>query len=248
MCKKLIPIISIFIICYMITLPAFSMNKEIKIAVGLALPPYVIQESNSGMELDIVREVLNNQGYTMIPKYVRYARVPRALSGGKVRGAITILEASGVKNVHYSDSHIMYQNVAISLKKNNYAIAQISDLSNKKIVAFQQATRYLGAEFLEITKTCPAYEEKARQQAQILRLFKNRTQVIVLDINIFKYYRENTKGIDSSQAVSIHEIFPKTRYKVAFVDSKIRDAFNIGLKQLKENGEYEGIMHKYIKN
>jgi len=221
--------------------------KELIIAVGLALPPYVIAESNTGMELDIVREALKVKGYHLKPRYLPFVRVSMSLQETTVDGAMTLNESSGITTVYYTNSHITYQNVAVTLKKNHYTINTINDLRTRKIVAFQSATKYLGNVYRNAVKSSRVYREQAKQELQIAVLFSERTEVIVLDINIFKYYRQNTKKIDIRSPVTIHYIFPATHYKVAFIKSKIRDAFNEGLRQIQKSGRYEKIISKYIK-
>ena len=165
---------------------------------------------------------------------------------GKVDGAITINENSGIKNVFYTDSHITYQNVAITLQSRNYQIDKVSGLGAYKVLAFQNAIKYLGDEFAKMAENNDKYKETAKQEKQIPLLFLDRTQALVLDINIFKYFRREEKSVDTSSAVSIHEVFPPSHYKMAFLNKDIRDDFNAGLILLKSSGKYENIISRYI--
>jgi polar amino acid transport system substrate-binding protein len=78
-------------------------------------------------------------------------------------------------------------------------------------------------------------------------LFKDRADVLVMDINIFKYFRQNIEDMDVSPAVTFFKIFPPTAYKVAFTDETVRDKFNAGLKAIKASGKYAAIFKTYIK-
>lgn len=69
---------------------------------------------------------------------------------------------------------------------------------------------------------------------------------IVLDINIFKYYKKSEQKIDTSAAIDIFEVFQPTNYKVAFINEAIRDDFNAGLKELRDSGDYQKIINSYI--
>ncbi|WP_199244035.1 transporter substrate-binding domain-containing protein [Bacterioplanes sanyensis] len=167
--------------------------EEIVMSVGLALPPYVISENNHGMELDIVRAALAEKGHQLTVKYVPFMRVKTSLEDGKVNAAMTVNEASGLNNVHYSDVHMTYQNVAVGLQSKGHQVASVQDLASFSIVAFQDATKYLGADFAAMAKANKGYKEMARQEAQIKLLFTGRTNLVVMDRNIFTYYRGQKK-------------------------------------------------------
>jgi len=121
-------ILGFFILLPVNTTPTFSRSKELT----LALPPYNISETSSGMEFDIVKEALEMKGYTIKPKYVPQARRNRELLNREVDGALTINPDSGVK-AFYSDEHIVYQNVVVSFiwprpltkgsRKNNFTFS-----------------------------------------------------------------------------------------------------------------------------
>jgi len=97
------------------------------------------------------------------------------------------------------------------------------------------------------SKTSPEYKEIAQQDLQVKQLFLDRTDVIVMDINIYKYYKQQIKDVDTTAEVVIHKVFPITNYKVGFLDKTVCDEFNKGLKSLKDTGKYNAIFNKYIK-
>ncbi len=229
----------------------FSLNlaaKEIKMAIGLSLPPYVITENNSGLEVDLVRAALAVKGHTFAPVYVPFARVAPTIEQKQADGALTVTESSGLTAVFYSESHITYQNMAMSLKDANLTIKNVGDLKGKSMAAFQNAKIYLGADFKKIAdENGSSYNEIANQENQVAMLFIGRAQVAIADINIFKYFKERVKNADTSKEYVLHEIFAPTNYKVAFSDKQVRDDFNAGLKEIKANGQYQKIFSQYIK-
>ncbi len=220
-------------------------DRELTLAVGLSLPPYNIQETDAGLELDIVRESLSMKGYTVKTKFVPFARVKRELVGEKVDGALTITPASGIV-AFYSDEHIVCENVAVSLESSDFDIQNIDDLSGKRVVAFQDATRYLGDTFKQMAEANPAYREIADQMLQINLLYSGRTDAIILDKNIFNYHRKHNDRVDTTQPVNIWHIFEPSPFRVAFIDKEVRNDFNEGLRKLRESGRYQKIMEKYV--
>jgi len=222
-------------------------SKEINVGVGLSLEPYIFKKNNSGIELDIVKTVLQNAGYKVKVTYLPFLRIGLYLEDKKIDAATTINENSGIKGVYYSNSHIYYQNVVVTLASKHLKINKISDLAGLKVIAFQNATKYLGDKFRKVVPKLKFYQELANQKLQVKLLFAKRVDAIILDVNIFKYIRAHLTGVDTNQKVKIFEVFPKTYYKVGFLDKHVRDKFNIELKKIKENGEYEKLFKKYIK-
>ncbi|WP_020407538.1 substrate-binding periplasmic protein [Hahella ganghwensis] len=228
-------------------LSGFAGAGDIRVAVGLALPPYVLTDSNSGMELDVVREALKLKGHSLTPVYLPFIRFGQHLAEGKVDAAMTINEGSQIPDIVYSDTHITYQNVAVALESSGLQIKSVQDLAKFRVIAFQNATKYLGAEFAAMAEANSKYSEKAQQEQQITLLYSGRTDVVVMDINIFKYFKKLEKKVSTDAPVTIFEIFQPTAYKVGFRNREYRDDFNAGLKTIKDSGRYQEILNSYLK-
>lgn len=190
----------LFIALFILTMAASTSAKEINLVAGLSLPPYIIQETNKGMEQDIISEALGLKGHTLKLKYVPFVRV--VVDYKKNDGAVTINESSGIKG-NYSDVVMVYQNYAISLLDKGIKINEIKDLGDKNIVAFQNATKYLGDAYAETVKGNKKYKEQGKQDLQVKLLYSGRADAIVSDINIFKYYRNQLKDFDTSASLII---------------------------------------------
>jgi len=224
---------------------AIADTKQITLAVGLSLPPYIIAEQNIGIEFDIVREALAYKGYVFKPKYVPQGRRIIEFTSGKVDGTLLIQEDQSIQ-AFFSDIYIVYQNIAVSLTKNNFVINSIPDLKNRSIMAFQFANRLLGDEFGHMANANAQYQEIPNQMLQINLLYAGRIDTIVLDKNIFYYYRKQNQTVDKTLPITIHNIFPPTPYKIAFKEQKVRDDFNLGLQHLRSENRYEKIIRSYI--
>lgn len=225
--------------------------KEVNFIFGLALPPYVIQDNNTGFELEIIREALAVKGHTMKPTYASFSTITQLLKGNKAdaaqRGNPDLVDGAGY---FYAESQtVFYQDMAITLKKNNLKIDTMNDLKDKQVVAFQSANKFLGPEFGAAVAGNPRYSETANEDKKVKQLYSNGMQVFVGDINIFKYYRSKVSGLDTGQEIVYHKIFSNTDIKnnhAVFLDKQIRDDFDAGLKQLKSSGKYKEIIKKYI--
>ncbi|MCL2920188.1 substrate-binding periplasmic protein [Shewanella litorisediminis] len=221
--------------------------ETVNVGVSFAIPPYVIQQENSGLELDILRQALARRGHYAVIHYMPLSRTFREIKEGKLDGIINTKEHM-LDGVFYSDEVIRFHNCVISLASRNLEINSIHDLKGMSVVAFQQAGRILGEEFGMTVAKSPSYSEIAAQRHQIHLLFKGRTDVIVMEKNIFAYYRKKEleagfleAGLDVREAC----IFEPTAYRFAFRSVRIRDDFNAGLNSMREDGTLKAILQKY---
>ena len=220
---------------------------EVVMAVGRDLPPYVMVEDWRGLEYDIVRESLAQEGHTLKPKFMAFARLRKEMESGLVDAAMTMRSDSGVQ-AFYSNPHVAYRNVVLTLASRDLTIARPSDLAGKSVLAFQNAAHYLGPEFQAMSESNPAYREEARQGMQPLLLYLGRVDAVVSDRFIFGWFAhdpEVRERADTGQVLRVHAIFPQTEYSVAFRDAALRDSFNRGLRKLRDSGGYGRIAERY---
>ena len=221
------------------------MAKEVLLGMGRSVPPYIIQESNAGIEYEVIELALAAVGHTLKPVYLPLARVEQMLLGHNVDAATPLKKLDSL-DLCYSDSHIKYQNVAITLKKNNYQIKNVQGLKGKNIIAFQKADQYLGKEFASIVRQNQNYYEYPDQNKQIHALFSGNAEVIIADKNIFKYYYEHSLRKDGFEEYTIHPVFPPSNYSVGFTDSTLCEEFNRGLAIIRKENGYQRIQNKYF--
>lgn len=222
-------------------------SRTVKIAIGDSLAPYVIAKKKTGPEYEIVKEAFLNAGYAISPVFVEYSQVPHMLFEGKVDAAMTQkIGAARISNA--SDVYITYHNYAITKKSRNLKINSIEDLKNLRVSAFQNADNVLGPEFEAVTEDNPKYKEVAEQYQQNIQLYKGMVDVVIADRNIFDYYSTQpvvTAFGEKDTAVDYHNIFQPTEYRITFRKSNVRDAFNKGLRELKNSGRYQQILDSY---
>lgn len=240
--------IFIFLLCFL----RHASAEQIEIGISFSIPPYVIEEQDAGIELDILREAFSVRGHTVIPRYLPLARTFSQYDANIIDGVINVIP--GMVKGFYSDIVIVFQNNAITLSQNNLMINQIDDLANLNITAFQRASTILGEEFGEMAANNPKYKEVAAQIKQINLLFLGRTDAVVMDRRIFNYYRKQAYDVFFGprsfkdkllQEVTFHPIFPPSEYRFAFRSEAIRDDFNHGLKIIRDDGRLAAITEKY---
>lgn len=228
-------------------------SKALNVGVSFAIPPWVITESDSGIELDILKEALSPAGYEIQTNYLSFALSYSLFEAGKLDAVINAKE-SILKSGFLSEPVVTFQNVAVSLKSRNYPEEfSPSFLVDKSVIAFQNASILLNDEFKAMTKQNQMYQEVANQSLQINLLMIRDINFIVMDKRIFNYYLQQAKNSPNlvrvksklDQAIRFHYIFEPNHYRFAFKSKKVRDDFNAGLAKIKNNGVYEEIFNRY---
>lgn len=239
----------IYLILLILFLQLKLFSYEVTMGVSFAIPPFVLSQSNSGLEIEIILEVFRAIDVHVNIYYLPLARTFFEFEKGSIDGIINVRDDT-VDNAYLTEHIITFNNTAISLKKNGYPDTfPIDYLLDKSIIAFQRAPDLLKQGLERIAYENSEYTETSTQLTQILRLFMERSaDFIILEENIFHYYRNEAREIIGDlvdQEVTIHRIFKPINYMFAFNNEYIRDDFNRGLEIIKSNGIYERLFKKY---
>ncbi len=207
--------------------------KDITLATSKSIPPYIIEQGQSGIQLEIIQQAFSKAGHRVSKLiFTSNLRAERMLSLNAVDAIVNA--PNGSINTYLSEPVIYYQNVAISLRKNHLKVDKVSDLARYRFMAFQNAKKYLGEVYNRATNEALAYTEVANQQAQIERLHRGQVDLIVMDKQIYLYLSQQLKNPDHLQeAVTFHAIFEPAPRLIGFHDKGLRDQFNQGLRALK---------------
>jgi len=225
---------------------AIAINK-LSLITSSSIPPYVIMEENRGIVVDIMKQAFSLKGYMLEFTYAPNRRVEKELISKSVDGAFNFPPGK-MSQMFYSDPIVAYQNVVVTLQSRYFKIKNVKDLAGKEIVAFQNAAKFLGKEYAEMVRLNPTkHHEVSNQKSQLLMLYKGRTDAIVLEKRIFLYFLgQLQETLISRDPYVFHPIFPPSPRFAIFIDEKIRDTFNEGLKLLRDNGSYDQIFSRYI--
>lgn len=233
-----------FISCFFISPPVSAawQKQPIVIAASATIPPYVIEKTDTGIQLNIIKAALIEQGLdNIVVIYMSNKRAEQQLHSGNVDILLNYAGKRGA-GIYPSQPVLSYKNVAVSLKKRNFTIETIKELNNKSVLGFQHATAYLPPPFAKGVAQFASYEEVVNQRAQVDRLMKDWVDVIILDERIFHYYNND---YTHSLPVNIHPIFPKAPRPAYFNNAVLQKAFDNGLLTIKAKGKYQQIMSGY---
>lgn len=227
--------------------------KELTVGFGQNRSPFVIDKSGKGLEIDVFREALAHKGHTLTVEHFSNKRLAVVLEKIPRIDAVAAVQAKPGDKFHYVPKYMVYDNFAISRKKDKLKIKTIADLKGHSIVTWQNAYRDLGPEYNQLfnPKGNEAYklryQELVSQRTQNITFWRNGAQVIIIDKTIFLWHKKQLSDVlDTSAELVYHPIFSgKTFFHAGFRDPQIAKDFEEGLKHLKETGRYDELYRKY---
>lgn len=210
-----------------------------------ALPPYVKDDPPRGLVPEIISRAFATQSVQC--RFIRSnnKRMETEVEAGTADAGFAGIPVNNAK-IFFSDPIIEFENVAVTLSRKNLRINSLSDLSDKKIVAFSNAQRVLDPQFAQTIKNNPSYSEVGDQASQVPMLDAGRGDVILLDLRAFQYFARLLHGkTEAKNRYTVHHLFKPTPRLLGFHKSEYRDQFNKGLKAIQKNGEYTTILDSY---
>jgi polar amino acid transport system substrate-binding protein len=239
----------LILVVFFILPTRFALSFEvINLTAGLSKPPFVIanNDSNSGIQLDLIKAIFAEEGKEVSFSHMALARSFSNVEKWHSDGMITVPSEHKYENVFISESYVKYQNVVVTLEEEDITINSLTDLKGKEVIAFQTARKFLGSDYVNAVGQASEYREISDQMRQIKMLFAKRTQALVLDISIFKFFVHNHKGKQYRKPYRVHWLFAPRLYSAGFKNKADCEAFNRGLAKIKANGKYQQILDKYL--
>lgn len=215
----------------------------LNVLVGQNKPPYIRLETVSGYELELLREVIRRMGHEAVFVFVPNSRIRALLESGN--GDVATLQpmTADEPGVFFSQPYIRYQNVVVSRSSDELTIQHPADLAGKAVIAFQGASKVLGADYRDAALQNKSYQETVDQRAQVEMLLQGRAAAIVLDRNIFTFHQQNSA---MPAAVTVHELFDATLYRAAFRDPALQRSFDKALLSVVLDNWYQQLQMSYF--
>ncbi|SCA57512.1 exported hypothetical protein [Candidatus Terasakiella magnetica] len=230
-------------------------NAEDVVTVGFkgAKPPYILAvkpysekdfdlSRQLGIEVDLFREAFATVGKKIKPVYMNFKRMPAEITAGNIDAASIL--PNDVDGAFYVSEYLSLTDSYISLDNGNDKIETFNDLKGKRVLAFQNAQKFLPEEYQTAIKGAKSYREIADQEKQVKSLVSDRADVLIMDVSIFKYLVK--KHAKEGQAFRYSPLFEKPmHFPAGFATSELMKEFEMGLNQLKKTGRYEEIYQAY---
>ena len=233
----------VLVLCMLLASTSSLAEKTLTVLVGMDKPPYIQLQDGTGYELELLRAVFLDMGYHAIFLHVPKARIRYLLQLG--HGDVATLQgfAEPTTDLFYSMPYIRYQNAVITLKLRELQVQHSQDLARMSVIAFQNANRVLGPDFAEMADASRRYQETTNQKTQVDMLLANRVDAVVMDINIFHYFR---RGANDNQPIQLHSLFPASEYRAAFRERGLQQAFDQAFAKLQRQEQYRQLQLEFF--
>ena len=244
----LLKVLLLFIFTWMFAFPSYSQTKKIKIAIGNDLAPWILNDGQSGILIDMVKDCLQKTNYKIKFISFPYARRLTAYKMNEVDAVIDInsmVITSESLDGFFTGNIYAYENFAFSLSENNFSVKSIADLKHYSLLSWQGASERLGSEYADMAKANPRYLETSRQSNQVRMLFKKRVDFIQLDYQIYNYYKTDlikTNEIDGQLGVSPHAFFGKSSNGLMFKDEELKNTCKNELANVEMKNKYKDVL------
>lgn len=206
--------------------------------------------SHSGIEIDLAKAAFAAVDIKLATHFFANDKLKHALTNRRVDAIVT---ATNPDNKFYeSDLFISYHNLAISKKRSQITLNSLQDITQYHSAAWRNAHIHLGKEFGQLFKPlldqhADNYLEMENQLSQCRMFWLDRIDIIIIDKSIFNWCKLQLSEINTQEAVVIHDLFKfPNEYPVLFRSKPLRDQFNLGLKAIRENGQYQQILNKHL--
>lgn len=221
-------------------------QQKIEMVAGLPKPPFIIEKNGAGLQLDLIRQAFNSVNYNVNFSHVPAGRSITSFKRFNADGITLLPKDYNYPGIYVSKPYITYQNVAVSLADNHFIMDDVKGLKGKSIIAFQNAKKFMSAEYNTSVSYASTYREFSDQIKQINMLFSRRIEVIILDVSIFKHFIKSHVGGRYDQVFNIHYIFEERDYAAGFRNEEYRELFDLGIAKIKAQGIYQQVIERYM--
>ena len=238
------------LLCFSIS--AFA-AEPLKVIFGVSRPPFVMEESQNGISIDLFREATRRMGLDFRPSFAPNLRLQYELERGTFDAVVEV--QSSTDKAFYSTPFVTYSNVVLSRTTENLKFRDWPDLAGKDVCAWQNAESNLGPAFSAAKSDFSSYHEFGVQRNQVRLWILKRCQVLVIDRNLVIWHmmelsRSDPKlKVPSENELVMAPVPGKSNldWYVGFRDENLRNRFNEALDAMRRDGTYKRIFDKYIR-
>ncbi|MBK1813474.1 transporter substrate-binding domain-containing protein [Clostridium sp. YIM B02505] len=224
-------------------------NKKYVIATDATYAPFEYEKDGKyiGIDMDLLDAIAKSENFQYELKPMNFKGIIPGMTSNQIDAAIAGMSITDErkKSLDFSEGYFD-AGISIVVKAENDKIKSADDLKGK-IFAVKKGTA--GSKFAEDNKdkygaTIRYFDDSPSMFQEVIN---GNADVTFEDYPVIAY-KISTDSTPTLKVVG--DRLTKDQYGFAVVKGKnkeLLDKFNTGLKKLKENGEYDKILSKYIK-
>ena len=221
-------------------------NKFI-IATDTAFVPFEWKDGKgklTGIDIDLMNAIAKNQGFTVEWKSIGFDASMTAVEAGEADGMIAGMTINDSRKKKYDFSDPYYTSSVSMATAKGSGIKSYNDLKGKTVVA---KTSTSGFEFANANKKKYGYKLEVVEESSIMyQKVKNGDAVALFEDTPVIKYNIASKQVNFELPTGTEGEFNYGFAVYKGSNKELLKKFNAGLKALKENGEYDKILKKYL--
>lgn len=221
-------------------------NREVLILTDDG-PPHMIKQTDGGIDLDITREVLQSIGHSVAVFYTPLSRAKKSVEGKLADVSVPTFYQQDSDNFYLSNPVVHYRPTLFSMSAKAIDMKNITKLKGLRLMTFQGAKGYFNQDFLNLTMN-NKYREMHDMSVLPELLYKDRTDLVVLDYYIFYYFALERIDNFSPQLFSHQPLMAEVPAYAGFNSKQLRDEFNKALAIYLREGKDKAVIRKYLGN
>ena len=214
---------------------------KIVMVTNAEFPPYEYHENNTivGIDADIARAIADQMGMELEIQDMAFDSLIPAIQSGKADFAaagMTVNEER-LRKVDFTETYAEAAQVIIV--KEGSAIAAPADLTGKKIGVQTGTTGDIYADDVENAEV----QRFNKGMEAVMALTQDKLDAVIIDREPAKVFVKENEGLKI-----LDEAFTEEEYAIAIKkgNTELLDKMNAAIKELKESGELQKIVDKYI--
>ncbi len=231
--------------------PGYANILPVRIHITESIKPFALPESNSGLQSEIIRAAFATQAVQTEIVFLPGARAWGDYAHGDIDVITNAKPDSQLSIVLSSWPVLTFYNSAITLKSKSLKLRSVRDLGNLRVLAFQNASRFLGPEYADMAAANKNYGESSTVRAMMLQ--EDRVDTIISQPDVFRFslitQAKMLNRVAELDAFEYHKIFPTSnKYWLGFRTESLRDQFERGIAAIYASGEIDKIFSRYQKD
>lgn len=196
-----------------------------------------------GIDLDLLKAIAENQGFEYELRSLGFNAAVTALEAGQVDGVIAGMSINPDREKKYDFSNPYYESKTGVAVKPDSDITSLDDLSGKQVVVKTGTT---GSEYAESLKEEYGFDLKYVEDSATMYqdVLTGNSAAAFEDYPVVQY--EISRGM---KLEVINQSEEGSEYGFATLKGKqpeLVELFNKGLAELRDNGEYDKIIERYL--